>query len=227
MTGAVKNQLGCVYGIHKARMHLVAPDVGRLGALLADINAAIAPRLYVMDAVTAMEGNGPRGGTPRHIGAILASADPVALDSTACRLIALDPAFVPTSVAGESRGYGFYQSAMIEIVGEAPEDFMCPDFKVVRFPARRHLLTQLDFIRDRIEPRPVIDNHLCQICGVCVDVCPVPDKAVRSPDEYAPPVIDYQKCIRCLCCQETCPHRAIRVDTPLLGRLLPYRRAPN
>ena len=207
LTGAVKNQLGCVYGFHKARMHLIAPDANRFGEILVDINSALNPRLYVMDAVVGMEGNGPRGGSPRKTGAILVSADPVALDATACRLIALDPVHVPTNVVGQERGHGTYLETEIDLLGDPLDELVCSDFDVIRSPARRPLLT--------------IDSDLCKLCGVCVDACPVPSKAVQfvGDEHSSPPVFDYNACIRCFCCQEMCPHEAIQVRTPLLGRL--------
>ena len=221
LTGAVKNQLGCVYGFHKARMHLIAPHANRFGEILVDINSALNPRLYVMDAVIGMEGNGPRGGSPRKIGAILVSADPVALDATACRLIALDPVHVPTNVVGQERGHGTYLQTEIDLLGDPLDELVCHDFDVIRSPARQPLLTHLVFMKNLLEPRPVIDSDLCKLCGVCVDACPVPSKAVQfAGDEHSsPPVFDYDACIRCFCCQEMCPHEAIQVRTPLLGRV--------
>jgi len=49
-----------------------------------------------MDGITAMEGNGPRSGKPKQLGVLLISADPIALDAIACRIIALNPEVVPT-----------------------------------------------------------------------------------------------------------------------------------
>lgn len=220
-TGAVKNQLGCVYGLHKARMHLIAPEERRLAEILVEINFTLNPRLYVMDAVVGMEGNGPRGGSPRKVGVILASTDPIALDATACRLIALDPVHVPTNVVGQERGHGTHLQSEIDLLGDPLDEFVCHDFDVIRSPARQPLLTHLTFMKNLLEPRPVIDSDLCQLCGVCVDACPVSSKAVQfaGDDRSSPPVFDYDACIRCFCCQEMCPYEAIRVHTPLLGRV--------
>ena len=43
--------------------------------MLVDLNQFIQPRLYVMDGITAMEGNGPASGTPVHMGVMLISTD--------------------------------------------------------------------------------------------------------------------------------------------------------
>lgn len=226
MTGAVKNQLGCVFGYHKARMHLIGPDAESLGRILVDIDSAVAPRLYVMDAVVAMEGNGPRSGTPRRIGLILASVDPVALDTTACRLIDLDPAHVPTIVAGAAAGRGTRNTAEIELLGDPVNEFIRRDFAVVRAPASHHMLTRPAILKRLLAPRPVIDPAACTRCGVCVEACPVPGKAVQFRKEVhdEPPAFNYNECIRCFCCQEMCPHEAIRIHTPLAGRVPAIRR---
>jgi len=104
MTGAIKNQFGCIPGLLKAQYHVKMPDPFNFAAMLVDLTAFIRPRLYVMDAVVAMEGNGPSGGTPRRVNAILLSGDPIALDSIACKIINLDPEIVPTSKPGEKAG---------------------------------------------------------------------------------------------------------------------------
>jgi uncharacterized protein (DUF362 family)/NAD-dependent dihydropyrimidine dehydrogenase PreA subunit len=221
LTGAVKNQLGCVFGMNKARMDLIAHEARRFAEVLVDINTAVSPRLYVMDAIVCMEGNGPRAGSPRTVGAIIVSTDPVALDATAARLIGLDPAHVPTNVVGAESGHGTFQESEITLHGDSPDELICPDFDVVRSPASHHMLTHLAFMKNLLSPRPVIDQDLCRSCGVCVDACPVPTKAVRFAGEerLSPPVFDYRACIRCFCCQEMCPHQAIEVRTPPLGRI--------
>ena len=53
-----------------------------------------------MDGIIAMEGNGPRGGKARPMKVLLFSADPIALDATVCRMIDIDPEFVPTIKLG-------------------------------------------------------------------------------------------------------------------------------
>ena len=65
---------------------------------------------------------------------------------------------------------------------------------------------------NRFTKRPYIDKKACVKCGVCVQHCPVPGKAVNfTKGKNQPPVYDYSRCIRCYCCQEMCPQRAIRV----------------
>ncbi len=222
LTGAVKNQFGCIPGLAKAQQHARLPDPFDFATMLVDLNTLLRPRLYLMDGVMAMEGNGPRSGSPRKMGVILASTDPVALDATVARLVAMDPSFVPTADPGERSGLGTWREENIEVVGDKLEDFVCPDFDVVREPVESRKGGRLvAFVKNRISPQPVIDGAKCNQCGTCVTHCPVTPKAVdwRRGNHERPPVHHYGRCIRCFCCQELCPQAAISIRQPLLGRL--------
>jgi hypothetical protein len=59
----------------KGQYHVKLPDPYDFAAMLVDINTFIKPRLYVMDGITAMEGNGPRSGKPKQLNVLLLSAD--------------------------------------------------------------------------------------------------------------------------------------------------------
>ena len=80
MTGAVKNQFGCIPGMLKSEFHARMPDIEHFSQMLVDLNRLIRPRLAVMDAVIAMEGNGPRNGDPRPMNILLfpMEGDPLA-----------------------------------------------------------------------------------------------------------------------------------------------------
>ncbi len=219
MTGAVKNQFGCIPGLVKGEYHARLTNVYDFSKLLVDINRFIKPRLYVMDAVYAMEGNGPQSGEPKKVGALLFSDDPVALDSVACRLIDLNPEFVPTIVEGVKGGLGVSSMDSIQLVGDPIDDLIDADFKVVRsaplvLPQNR-ILRQ---IRSRFTYRPVIDKKKCIQCLRCLKSCPVDPKALSNKDGLR---FDYQNCIRCFCCQEVCPEKAIFIREPLLKKLFP------
>ncbi len=222
-TGAVKNQFGCIPGILKAQYHVKLPDPYDFATMLVDINTLIKPRLYIMDGIDAMEGNGPRSGNPKKLNVLLLSTDPIALDATACRIINLNPEFVPTSKIGEKAGLGTYQAENIEIAGVQIEVLIDKSFNVNRTAPVSYKGGRIrTFIKNKITQRPVIDKTKCTHCGTCVQMCPVEPKAVDwvKGDKSKPPKHNYDLCIRCYCCQEICPEGAITITTPWLGRLL-------
>jgi uncharacterized protein (DUF362 family)/ferredoxin len=222
ITGAVKNLFGSVPGQRKALYHVQFPDVMAFCTLLVELNLRLRPRLHVMDGVVAMEGNGPRSGDPRPMGVLILSDDPIAVDAAFCRIIALDPKFIPTNVIGQRQGLGHFQERDVEFVGDPLESFVDPDFKIIRKPVYSNAsYAHYNIIKNAVLPRPVIDPDRCIKCGRCVEACPVPDKALRFADgRRQPPRYDYNRCIRCYCCHEMCPERAIDKKMPLLGRIL-------
>ncbi len=222
-TGAIKNQFGCVPGLYKSQFHVKIADPYNFAIMLVDLTTLIKPRLYVMDGIMAMEGNGPRSGNPKKLGVILLSNDPVALDAVACRIIDLKPIFVPTSKPGEMAGLGTYHFENIEIVGEKIESFIDKDFKVMRSPPVSISSGRIrNIIKNQITARPIIDKIKCTNCGICVRHCPVEPKAVNwhTGNKSIPPSYKYDLCIRCYCCQELCPEGAISVNERILGRMI-------
>ena len=224
ITAAVKNQFGCIPGMIKVKYHVDLADINDFAGMLVALNLLLKPRLYIVDGITAMEGNGPRSGDPVKMNVLLFSRDPIALDATICRMIDLKPEYVPTMKPGREWGLGTYKSEEIEIVGDPLASFINSGFKVTRRPpARVQRIGTISFLFNLFGSRPVIREEKCNRCGVCIEVCPVKPKALnwRQGDkgELQPPVFDYNKCIRCYCCQELCPEKAIWVKTPLLGRI--------
>jgi uncharacterized protein (DUF362 family)/NAD-dependent dihydropyrimidine dehydrogenase PreA subunit len=222
-TGCVKNQFGCIPGVLKGEYHVKVPDAWDFGKMLVDLNRFVNPRLYIMDGIEAMEGNGPRSGRPRRMNMLLFSEDPVALDATVLRLIGLNPKHVPTTKFGSEFGAGTYDEKDIELVGDNFDDFKIPDFDIDRTPA----LTSTEggfarFMGNRLVSRPVIVKEKCVTCGICVEMCPAHPKAVDwfDDDTSRPPTYNYDSCIRCYCCQEVCPEGAIELKAPIIRKLL-------
>ncbi|MBR4474754.1 MAG: DUF362 domain-containing protein [Oscillospiraceae bacterium] len=223
ITGAVKNLFGLLCGTRKAREHMRFPNDGLFARMLVDIHRCVKPRLHIMDAVVAMEGNGPGAGTPRKLGLLLLSADPVALDTVFCALIHVDPETVQTNVQGEAMGLGFRHADRIELLLVRPgeqnppagmtidafaEAYGAPDFDAIR-DGKNMLARGLSMLA-LFSRRPVIHADRCVHCGICVAHCPVPGKALSFRNgKDQPPVYDRKKCIRCYCCQEMCPQKAI------------------
>ena len=173
ITGAVKNSYGFVYGFHKAKGHTLYPSADSFARMLVDLNQYVKPRLYIMDGIVAMEGNGPGSGDPAPMNVMLMSRDPVALDSVFCNLIHLNPEMVPTNYHGEKMGLGTWRSEEIEIVTPSGEISMKdavaqygnPYFDVDRRVVRSGMWERLAKALNIFQKKPYIEPDKCVRCG--------------------------------------------------------------
>jgi ferredoxin len=208
-------------GIEKSQFHFKVPDRDDFGNMLVDLMLACAPDLSIMDAVVGMEGEGPAGGTPKKIGALIASADSVALDVVASAIAGFDPMEVYTNKAAATRGIGPRSVDDIDVAGVPwlefrPEVFAKPDRDI----ASRVPRWVAPILRKHAASRPYLERPSgCTRCRTCEKNCPV--TAITMTENG--PAFDYDKCIRCYCCQETCPPQAIGLKRPWLVRTLVAR----
>ena len=215
-TGGVKNNFGCLPGLHKAQMHLRAQGTETFSQMLVDLLLAVRPTLTVMDAVVGMDGDGPRNGQPKQIGAILVSTDAVALDAVACEMVGIEPLMAPTTRLAHEQGVGAGDLAQIELLGEPLEAMRVSDFRLPSGPELFFRATGLlRFLQGRLVAKPMLVAERCQGCWVCVEHCPA--EALSKNERQ--PTFDYGKCIYCYCCQELCPSDAIELRRPLLARM--------
>lgn len=167
ITGAVKNTFGCVFGINKSASHAKYATAETFAKMTADLNRLVAPKLHIMDGIVAMEGNGPQSGTPKKMGVILASTDPVALDSLFCHLVYLNPELVPTNVCGQEQGVGTYEDVICvtdrgEIsLQEAASQFGDKTYSVQRSAEFRGALNPIKFLAPFLEKKPVVRRERC------------------------------------------------------------------
>jgi uncharacterized protein (DUF362 family) len=112
VSGALKNLWGCLDDMR----HLYHRE---LPLRIAQIHRAIPPSLHVLDATVSMEGNGPKAGHPRVTGLVLASSDPVALDSMACQVMGFFPEDVEHLTVAHRAGLGEISPGSIEVLGES------------------------------------------------------------------------------------------------------------
>ena len=129
LTGAVKNLYGCVPGKRKVWWHVQAHhDLGRFSEMLVENVRAVQSALTVVDAVVAMEGQGPRRGTPRPLGLLVAGSDPVAVDAVLCELVGLPADRYEILQAAARRGVGTPALGAIRLVGESLDRVRVTDF---------------------------------------------------------------------------------------------------
>jgi len=217
-TGACKNLFGAVPGMRKSEYHYRYNTHERFANMLVDLCEWVKPRLSIADAVMAMEGNGPTGGTPRLMGAIIASLNPHALDLAAAHLMNLGAQDVPTLHFAHERGLVPGDVSELTVYGDL-ESFVVPDFKLtprqsITWTSRNKAVAKL--LSGMFKCKPDIETVKCIGCGECDRICPA--KAVTIENRKAS--IDRNKCILCFCCQEFCPKGVIKVHRPVIARML-------
>jgi len=115
-TGAMKNAFGGLLGTKRHYTHTWIHDT--LVDLLA-IQQEIHPGLFaVMDGTFAGNGPGPRTMEPIEKNVMLASADQVAIDAVAAKLMGFDPLSIRYIRKAHERGLGCGDVREIEIVGD-------------------------------------------------------------------------------------------------------------
>ena len=223
MTAATKNLFGAVPGTMKPEYHFRFHNPMDFADMIIDLNEYFKPRLYLVDGIMGMEGNGPTAGTPRKIGAVLAAENCHKLDLVCAKLIGAEPMAVPTLKAAFDRGLCPQSAEEIAVQGE-----LCPVEGFVLPPQNKSLQFE-NFLpgklgvafgkiaKKALQASPKLkEPDACIGCLRCARLCPA--KAITMVKKK--PKIDKKKCIRCFCCQEFCPKGALKVHRPLIARIL-------
>jgi uncharacterized protein (DUF362 family)/Pyruvate/2-oxoacid:ferredoxin oxidoreductase delta subunit len=219
MTCAVKNLFGAVVGTAKAGWHLKAgADRAMFARMLLEIYLLRKPDLTIVDAVTAMEGNGPGSGDPRQVGLLLAGVNAVAVDVIAAEIAGIPKKLLYVERAAEKLGVAGADRSTIRTAGvpvaEARlAEFRLPHISDVQFGLPPFLKNRL---RHYLTSRPCVMPEKCRLCGVCRDACPPHAIEIRDGKLH----FDYHACIRCFCCRELCPDGALDVKEGSLLRLI-------
>jgi len=135
-TGAVKNLFGVSFG-KRITYHLHLPEV------ITGINRAVGSNFTVMDGTVATEGNGPANGIPKVMNLILAGNDLVAVDSTACRIMKIEPEGVEYLKLASGRGLG---SMNPDVTGEVKVSEVSTEFARAN-PQRYYTMGMLPLLK--------------------------------------------------------------------------------
>lgn len=213
-TGAVKNLFGVIPGINKAEYHFRISDKKNFCNMLVDLCELVKPGLSFMDGIIGMEGSGPSGGSPRKIGAVIASESPYLVDMVATTMIGIKFSEVYTIMNSIERGLCPPNLSEVKILGGNISDFEIKDY---RLPVGRSLsfLEGLPpFMQKKINqwvsPNPIFIHEDCVGCRDCEANCPPRAIEMRNQKPY----VDMNQCIRCFCCQELCPKNAVQIKRP-------------
>lgn len=218
MSAAVKNLFGTIPGLKKPEVHYKFQNDAEFADMLVDLNEYFKPRLAICDAVIGMEGNGPTAGTPRQIGAIIASKSTYYADVVGAELIGMNIDGLPTLQAAYERGFATASSKNLRVYGDiralTVDDFKAPPVRGLSFMRKGNVLHFIS--KAALEHKPTLKKRLCVGCGECARMCPA--KAIEMKNKK--PHINREKCIRCFCCQEFCPRAAMVAHRPLAAKVL-------
>lgn len=218
MSAAVKNLFGTIPGLKKPEVHYKFQNDAEFADMLVDLNEYFKPRLAICDAVVGMEGNGPTAGTPRQIGAIIASKSTYYADVVGAELIGMNIYGLPTLQAAYERGFAPASSKNLRVYGDiralTVDDFKAPPVRGLSFMRKGNVLHFIS--KAALEHKPTLKKRLCAGCGECARMCPA--KAIEMKNKK--PHINREKCIRCFCCQEFCPRAAMVAHRPLAAKAL-------
>lgn len=115
-TGAMKNAFG---GLLNTRRHYTHSVIHKTLVDLLNIQKEIHPGIFAfMDGTTAGSGPGPRTMTPHIKNYILASADQVAIDAVAAKMMGFDPMSIEFIRLGHEHGLGRGRIEEIDVIGE-------------------------------------------------------------------------------------------------------------
>lgn len=216
-TGAVKNLFGLIAGFVKVEMHSRFPELNDFLDLLIDIEQFAKDKvvLHVIDAVVAMEGNGPTNGQPKFVGKIMASQNPYLLDFVATSLIC-DPLKTPLLEKAVERDLLDLEQLDFDL--ESWKEEYIEDFDVIEVLTSNSFLKLPKWLqrllKENINKKVKILKH-CKACGKCKTHCPRDAITIAKRAK-----VDQSKCIRCFCCQELCPFDAVKLKKPIVYRVV-------
>lgn len=224
ISGAIKNMFGIIPGFTKVGYHLRFDDFEKFSGMLLDIVSFIKPTLNIMDGIWGIEGEGPgRGGTPRKIGLVLASDDPISMDTVMSKIMNIDQRFNPLLKVLRKWNIESYAGNNIEVLGEKLSDIIIYDFKLPKSIGQKRLISSnfintyiLPLVRSSLNPYMYVEYDKCNLCMTCQNICP--QNSISSSNNKIK--FNHRTCIRCFCCSEMCMEGAIGIKYPFLGNLI-------
>jgi uncharacterized protein (DUF362 family)/NAD-dependent dihydropyrimidine dehydrogenase PreA subunit len=224
MSGAIKNMFNAVVGRRQQHLHELFPAASDLARIIVDVCAIVKPKVSFLDMTTVRDFGADSQIQP--VGLLLASCDPLAVDTLAARAVDWDVASIPTLFWGRKRRLGCGEVKKIKLRGmswgelEKTKLVKLPVIEVKREPIYEKVTRRIN--KTILAPKPTIDPTLCTGCGDCLNICPV--QAIQS-DARRVFAITPQKCADCQLCITVCEPEAIDLQYAGIGKF--FRQLVN
>jgi len=219
INGCVKNMFNAVLGNQQHYLEELFRNSAEISRRVVDVCRIVKPVLSIMDMT--MYGLNTNEQLPKNTGYLLASQDPVSVDTVVAEILGIDPQLIKTCQLGQAYELGSNQIQTIAMHGDYDSSPSNPGFVIPQsFFSHNHSQKSLTrFINETVfRPRPGIKQESCDLCGYCKKICPV--SAISH--YYGNFTINTGKCVECLWCVDVCQTGAIQRRFPALVRFLRY-----
>jgi uncharacterized protein (DUF362 family) len=127
VTLSIKNMKGLLWRREKARLHHLRSNKKITGGhkaldyAISEMATILFPHIAIIDGTVGMEGMGPAYGSPKEMGIVLVSRNPLSADAVASRLMGFVPDKIPHLRLSAERGLGEIQ---LQNIAVEPEDYL-------------------------------------------------------------------------------------------------------
>jgi uncharacterized protein (DUF362 family)/ferredoxin len=218
-SGAVKNMFNVLVGDIQNRLHVIFRNPKNLARIVASVCKIVRPGLSLLDMTTV---NVPVPKTiPFPVGLVLASEDPVALDTVAIKIIGYEGRRIWTSYYGHQIGLGCASFKDITVNGS---DIGSNHSRNIPFPIAHQKSQEGAYEKITrlinatvLHPHPIIVTERCTGCGDCQLMCPTDAIKSVAKNKY---IIQSEKCIHCGCCNNSCEHSAVEFQHNFVSKMI-------
>lgn len=218
ITCAVKNLFGFIPGMYKLSFHSFFRNSYTFSEALVHLTEILNPKiaLNIVDAIEAMEGEGPSGGQTKKMNAIGVGNLVYDIDAVMANLINLKSEVIPfLHYAIKKRIFIETEINLISNEVEKIYDFVLPKRSILEknLPSWIYKIGLLF-----LKIKPILKKENCISCFMCEKSCPT--NCIIKSNNY--PQFNYSKCIQCFCCAEMCPSKAILKKESLVIKIYNY-----
>jgi uncharacterized protein (DUF362 family)/Pyruvate/2-oxoacid:ferredoxin oxidoreductase delta subunit len=224
LSGAVKNMFNALVGKCQGQLHSLFPHPDDIARVIVDVCAVVKPTTSFLDLTTVRDPIGTANLIPT--GLILASSDPVALDTVAATAAGFGYGDAPTIRLGNKMKLGCSDRNRITVEGL---DWQAMQFgrvkespSLTRVPEGAYNRASRFINKVVLRPILVINQTVCSSCGDCYRICPINSINRGIGGKF---FIDQRACTRCDLCVDACDANAVDIKDVIFKKLI--RRLMN